>query len=31
VAVDDEATVLTLAEVLERLGPLEDDDEFRPQ
>jgi hypothetical protein len=31
VAVDDQATVLTLAEVLERLGPLEDDDEFRPQ
>jgi hypothetical protein len=31
IAADDKATVLSIAEVLERLGPLEDDDEFRPQ
>jgi hypothetical protein len=31
VAAADQATVLTLAEVLERLGPLEDGDVFTPQ
>jgi hypothetical protein len=31
VAADDKATVATLAEVLERLGPLEDGDVFTPQ
>jgi len=31
VANDDPTTVLMLAEVLERLGPLEDEDEFTPQ